>query len=748
MEMMTTGDSGADKGAATLSPIGYLADSPVTDPTDDRFRRQPFAHRIADTIADRPDPTSLVVGLYGKWGEGKTTVLNFIEDRLDGNENVVCVRFNPWLYQSESQLLLSFFETLASAVERNLTSTSETVGNWLRTLGTALSAVSVGLGPFGASPGSAIEKLGESLSSVNVQEKRKALEKLLKDAGKRILIMIDDIDRLDDGEIATVFKLVKLAADFDHTAYILAFDQQVVAKALAKRYSDTDSSGTSFIEKIVQVPLELPPADPSQLQTMMLQAMTAVLTLTGIELDDTEMNRFLTGFGRHLGPYIGTPRMAKRVANAVEFVVPLVAGEVNVTDMLLVETFRVLFPTVYRKLPAKKDALLGKAFDYRGNGAQDIVKADLDPLFEGLDSKDADNVRGLLRELFPRIERLYSNYHYGQESILGWHAAQRICAPDYFDRYFSYGIPIGDLADTELRSFLEHLHQQSEEEAAGALESLFELSTPKRVVEKLRPLETTFDPATSRALVFAIADRSDVIPDLQAGPMSGITSPFGQAAMHIANVVAHMPDQRAAVLRRIIESSASLPFASDVLRWSRILSGDDVAPEARSLTPEDVTALEVALGDRIAVVARDSPFFLSMPRYAPTLYNTWMSGAGRTPVEDHLIALCTGNLENALALVRAFMPTAWSMETGMPVASQVERNTYDSIAGLMDPQVITDTFAAAFASAATETIPEDTSLLGAEERIALRWVLVHRIAQAQNMTATADDDTDEVPSSS
>jgi hypothetical protein len=535
---------------------------------------------------------------------------------------------------------------------------------------------------------------------------------------------------------------VKLAADFDHTAYILAFDQQVVAKALAKRYSDADSSGTSFIEKIVQVPLELPPADPGELQTMTLQAMTAVLTIAGIELDDADVNRFSTGFGRHLGPYIRTPRMAKRVANAIEFVVPLVAGEVNVTDMLLVETFRVLFPTVYRMLPAKKDALLGKAFDYGLQNAQDLVKAELQPLFEGLDSNVADHVKGLLRELFPRIERLYTNYHYGQESIPGWHAAQRICAPDYFDRYFSYGIPIGDLADAELRSFLDHLHEETEDEAANALDTLFDHSTPKRVVEKFRPLEATFDPATSRALVFAIADRSDVIPDLLAGPMSGITSPFGQAAMHIANVVTHMPsDERSAVLRRIIEHSASLPFASDVLRWSRVLSGDDVAPDARSLTPEKITELQVALAVRIAIAAGESPLFLSTPRYAPGLYYAWMVGAGRPAVEDHLTALCTGDLENALALVRAFMLTAWSMETGMPVGSQVERNTYDSIVGLMDPQVITDTFAVAFPSTVAEAIPEDTSSLGVEERTALRWAQVHRVAQAQTVTTTTEDDT-------
>jgi len=94
------------------------------------------------------------------------------------------------------------------------------------------------------------------------------------------------------------------------------------------------------------------------------------------------------------------------------------------------------------------------------------------------------------------------------------------------------------------------------------------------------------------------------------------------------------------------------------------------------------------------------------------------------------------------------MPTAWSMETGMPVGSQVERNTYDSIAGLMDPQVITDTFVGALPIAGAQTIPEDTSSLGAEERIALRWALVHRVAQAQTVTTTSKDDTDELPPSS
>lgn len=151
--------------------IGFLADAPITNPTLDRFHREPFAKQIADIVASRTDPTSLVLGLYGQWGEGKTTVLNFVEQHLVDSDTVVCVRFNPWLYQGESQLLLSFFETLATAVGRSLKTKKEEMGAWLRTLGAALGSVSVGIGIVNASPGSGLEKLGESLSSVNVQER-------------------------------------------------------------------------------------------------------------------------------------------------------------------------------------------------------------------------------------------------------------------------------------------------------------------------------------------------------------------------------------------------------------------------------------------------------------------------------------------------------------------------------------------------------------------------------------------------
>ena len=58
--------------------------------------------------------------------------------------------------------------------------------------------------------------------------------KKLKDEKIKIIVSIDDIDRLSDEEIVAVFQLVKSLADFPNTIYVLAFDYDVVVRALGK----------------------------------------------------------------------------------------------------------------------------------------------------------------------------------------------------------------------------------------------------------------------------------------------------------------------------------------------------------------------------------------------------------------------------------------------------------------------------------------------------------------------------------
>jgi predicted KAP-like P-loop ATPase len=167
----------------------YVADAPISDPKLDRFDRWPFAKRIADTIAMHTDRSSLVIALYGIWGDGKTTVLNFVDNELRSKPNVVVVRFNPWRFPDEQSLLRSFFATLAKALEVSLTNGKEEIGKSLAKYGGLLNVVWSGAG-------SAAKEAGELLSNINLDDEKRRIEAILSENGKKVVVLMDDIDRL------------------------------------------------------------------------------------------------------------------------------------------------------------------------------------------------------------------------------------------------------------------------------------------------------------------------------------------------------------------------------------------------------------------------------------------------------------------------------------------------------------------------------------------------------------------------
>lgn len=98
----------------------YSADKPVLVQENDKFQRYEFSKRIAKTIIDRKEEDCIVIGVYGAWGEGKTSVINFIEQELKTNEKIVPIKFNPWRYGDEESLLKQFFQQFAAALDANL----------------------------------------------------------------------------------------------------------------------------------------------------------------------------------------------------------------------------------------------------------------------------------------------------------------------------------------------------------------------------------------------------------------------------------------------------------------------------------------------------------------------------------------------------------------------------------------------------------------------------------------------------
>lgn len=114
--------SGAPSGT---EPV--LSDAPLVDLVTDRLERKNFSLRLARTLAERVGDRGYIVGLYGHWGEGKSTVLNFVRQGLAAypEDRVAVVEFNPWFDSDETHLYAEFLHSVAAAVGADLELTHE-----------------------------------------------------------------------------------------------------------------------------------------------------------------------------------------------------------------------------------------------------------------------------------------------------------------------------------------------------------------------------------------------------------------------------------------------------------------------------------------------------------------------------------------------------------------------------------------------------------------------------------------------
>jgi predicted KAP-like P-loop ATPase len=93
-----------------------IKDTPILKSTEDLLFRDIFIDSIATSIRNYKDNESLTIGLYGKWGEGKTSIINLLIENLDKDEDIIYLRFEPWLYSNTEQLISMFFKDLSKSI--------------------------------------------------------------------------------------------------------------------------------------------------------------------------------------------------------------------------------------------------------------------------------------------------------------------------------------------------------------------------------------------------------------------------------------------------------------------------------------------------------------------------------------------------------------------------------------------------------------------------------------------------------
>jgi hypothetical protein len=262
-----------DKGE---SIYGFIEDNFNPEFNNDILSRQNYAHKIGLKILGTNSLNkAFVIAINSPWGFGKSGFLSLLEqffkvgnrtdfitnavrssDLIDANEinrlflrrnNTIIVRYNPWKNFDDKKIVQDFFDELSSSISKYDSHLSKKVKKYGRDLtkldDTVFSKlVSIAVDSI-ASEGTLTELFDEINNSIDRIQ-------------KKIIVFIDDLDRLTGDELIDILKLIRNTANFRNTFFIVAYDHNYVLNTIEKK--NLISSKEEYLQKIVQLEITLP----------------------------------------------------------------------------------------------------------------------------------------------------------------------------------------------------------------------------------------------------------------------------------------------------------------------------------------------------------------------------------------------------------------------------------------------------------------------------------------------------------
>lgn len=365
--------------------VGISNDTPISCRENDLYSFSKLAERIADCVCSaKAEDSSFSIGISGSWGSGKTSLINLIEselsDRRARDSNVPeVIRFNPWRFSSQEQLLTGFFNVLGSKLMGNY---PKLENGARRNIGEVLSAYSASIAypslaslsallfcpgfPFGMTLSLASRMgikfathiLGRHLQdySKSLEDQKRDIDKELRKIDPNLVVVIDDIDRLSDDEICLVFKLIALTASFPHVVYLLAYDRSVVECALNKIQK---GDGTGYLEKIIQLPIEMPKLleiDVAPQLASIIRELQSLSPFTN-SMDRDDKRHSSVVLSQVVLPLIRVPRDICRLKNSALTSQTRTDGEICPADILGMSAIQCMAPDLSAWLWENSDYL-------------------------------------------------------------------------------------------------------------------------------------------------------------------------------------------------------------------------------------------------------------------------------------------------------------------------------------------------------------------------------------------------------
>lgn len=218
-----------------------------TENVEDTYGRMPICKSSFDVLRTCfNNERSFSVAITGEWGSGKTTFMQELKARYENEEQVKSiVWFEPWKCDSPDLIIKYFFDLLRRELRVYIPSISSMIDEYVLTLldNDAVKPLRLILAAFRVALTKELESPYERIREVLAKTQHK------------VVVFIDDIDRLDSEEIKEVLRLIRNTADFPYIQFIVAYDKEYVTQMLG---TGGINDATKYLEKFFNIDIPLP----------------------------------------------------------------------------------------------------------------------------------------------------------------------------------------------------------------------------------------------------------------------------------------------------------------------------------------------------------------------------------------------------------------------------------------------------------------------------------------------------------
>lgn len=585
----------------------------------DALGRRSFAGRVTEVLERVSPEAGLVVSVEGAWGCGKTSLLAMVEDLLassNGEQRSVIVHFNPWLIGDRDALLRQFLASIAKAVKlTDHAKEGKRVAKELKTYAKAFDVLKLipGAEPWVSIVKSVVESVGNASEAVfdyktpDIEARKQDLEQALRKFPRRIVVLIDDLDRLYPAEVYEMVRIIKAVGDLPNVGYVLAWDEKFVSAALEKL---SVPFAAAYLDKVVQVRLPVPPLSFAQRVAQMNQGLARLPSEARETYFPNGDDRLGLVFHRGLSELMEHPRDVVRLFDMVMSIEPSLRGEIHLADLTGLAALMTKAPSVFALLRRTPQAFVG-----RRPGTRTILEKAEDVITAHTEERDAviaecGNVRAvreLVHCLFPKTAKADDEFAFDRVVFTEGHLGH----PDRLSVALQLSAGLGDVSLVQVRRFLFHPAERDaiaasldEESCAPFLDCL------ATVVESLGE-DVVLDAEPLAIALARLIERQAFVSRARNQNEVWLTSAERLALDAIGNVGKRIaPEAAAAMAEKLICDAEGLSIAVCVAFASYVEGDkDEGSDDGIRASPESKARTTADLGKHLERAAAQGEFF-------------------------------------------------------------------------------------------------------------------------------------------